>query len=301
VRIVLDRPLDFRRTLGVHRTGAADPTTRLTATELWRATRTPEGPGTLHLERVGDEIHAEAWGPGASWLLDRVPGLLGEHDDDAGFDPAHRVVRDAWRDHRGLRVGRSLVVMAPLIAAIVAQRVTAVEAHHSWRSLCRADAEPAPGPKPPGSGRALVLPPDPARLALRPAWWFHPHGIESQRARTIVAACRQAHRLEGASSLPVAEGRGRLNAVPGVGPWTVAEVSAAAWGDADAVAVGDFHLKHVVVHALTGRPRGTDDEMLDLLAPFAPHRGRTIRLLLAAGARAPKRGPRQRINPIARW
>jgi hypothetical protein len=67
------------------------------------------------------------------------------------------------------------------------------------------------------------------------------------------------------------------------------------------VAVGDFHLKNVVVHALTGRPRGTDDEMLDLLAPFAPQRGRTIRLLVASGASAPARGPRRRINPIARW
>ena len=36
-------------------------------------------------------------------------------------------------------------------------------------------------------------------------------------------------------------------------------VAYVAAGDPDAVAVGDFHLKNIVVHALAGRPRGTDD------------------------------------------
>ena len=42
-------------------------------------------------------------------------------------------------------------------------------------------------------------------------------------------------------------------------------------GDADAVAVGDYHLKNVVAwHLLEGRPRGTDEEMMELLEPFRP-------------------------------
>lgn len=71
-------------------------------------------------------------------------------------------------------------------------------------------------------------------------------------------------------------------------------------GDPDAVAVGDFHLKNVIVHTLTGRPRGSDEEMLELLAPYAGQRGRVVRLLLQAGASAPKFGPRQRVVSISR-
>ena len=69
----------------------------------------------------------------------------------------------------------------------------------------------------------------------------------------------------------------------------------------DALAVGDFHLKNVVTHALTGRARGTDDEMLELLAPYAGQRGRAVRLLLLAGHSAPKFGPRQRVLPMSRY
>ncbi|MGH8913038.1 MAG: DNA-3-methyladenine glycosylase 2 family protein, partial [Acidimicrobiia bacterium] len=62
---------------------------------------------------------------------------------------------------------------------------------------------------------------------------------------------------------------------------------------------GDFHLKHMVVHHLTGRDRGTDDEMLALLEPFRPHRGRVARLIHAMG-HAPKFGPRMPRRDITR-
>src|SRR4029453_406544 len=45
-------------------------------------------------------------------------------------------------------------------------------------------------------------------------------------------------------------------------------------GDPDAVPVGDFHLPHLVAGALAGEPRGTDERMLEPLAPFAGHRRR---------------------------
>ena len=88
----------------------------------------------------------------------------------------------------------------------------------------------------------------------------------------------------------------RLQAIPGVGPWTAAEVAQRALGDADAVSVGDFHLAAAVGWALVGR-RVDDAEMLDLLEPWRPHRYRVIRLLELTGrARAPRRGPRLTIQ-----
>ena len=49
--------------------------------------------------------------------------------------------------------------------------------------------------------------------------------------------------------------------------------------DPDRVAVGDFHLKHMGVHHLTGKDRGTDEEMLELLEPYRPNRRRAVMLL----------------------
>ena len=65
------------------------------------------------------------------------------------------------------------------------------------------------------------------------------------------------------------------------------------------MSVGDFHLKNLVTYALTGEPRGTDEHMLELLEPFAGHRGRVCLLIESSGLTAPRFGPRIRIEPIA--
>ena len=97
----------------------------------------------------------------------------------------------------------------------------------------------------------------------------------------------------------LADAHARLAALPGVGAWTVAEVALRALGDADAVSVGDYHLKNVVAWNLAGKPRGTDDEMLELLEPFRPHRGRALMLIQRGGSTPPKYGPRLTIQK--RW
>jgi 3-methyladenine DNA glycosylase/8-oxoguanine DNA glycosylase len=86
--------------------------------------------------------------------------------------------------------------------------------------------------------------------------------------------------------------------MPGIGPWTAAEVVRLALGDPDAVSVGDFHLPNLVSWLLAGEPRGTDERMLELLAPYAGHRGRVQLLLEASGAHAPRYGPRMELDQI---
>jgi 3-methyladenine DNA glycosylase/8-oxoguanine DNA glycosylase len=130
-------------------------------------------------------------------------------------------------------------------------------------------------------------------------WVFHRAGVERHRAAVLATACCYAHRLDGIAHDQPALVQRRLAALPGIGPWTVAEVSRVALGDADAVSVGDYHLKHMVAWALAGRPRGTDDEMLELLEPYRGHRGRVTRLLEAGGQLAPRFGPKLSIQPIA--
>jgi hypothetical protein len=56
--------------------------------------------------------------------------------------------------------------------------------------------------------------------------------------------------------------------------------------------VADAHLSHVVAWNLAREPRGTDERMLELLAPWAGNRARVIRLLEIDGAPYPRYGPR---------
>ena len=91
----------------------------------------------------------------------------------------------------------------------------------------------------------------------------------------------------------------RLRSVPGIGPWTAAEVALRVLGDPDAVSVGDFHLPNVVAFALAGEPRGDDRRMLELLEPWRGQRARVVRLIESSGLRPPAFGPRYAPRSIA--
>lgn len=291
--LTLDSPLDLVLTLRPLRHGGGDPTIRLARRHACRATVTPEGAATLLVTVRPPAIDLEAWGPGAQWVLDHAPALLGLDDDPASFRPEDVIVRRLHRHLPGLRVGRSHAVVETIVPAILEQKVTSDEAHRSYRKLVWAHGEPAPGP------HSLRLPPSPRLLASLPYHAFHRFGIERRRADTIRRACSYAHRLEEAVSLPPDAARCRLLALPGVGPWTAAVVAVAAFGDPDAVIVGDLHLPHLVGWTLAGEPGADDARMLELLAPYAGNRARVVRLVVAAGDRPPARYPRRRLRSIA--
>jgi 3-methyladenine DNA glycosylase/8-oxoguanine DNA glycosylase len=77
--------------------------------------------------------------------------------------------------------------------------------------------------------------------------------------------------------------------------WTAAETTQRSHGDPDPPSVGDYHLPAIVGWALIGAPVD-DDGMLELLAPYAGHRQRVMRLILASGVRKPARGPRMTVQ-----
>ena len=285
-------PIDLAGTLAPLCRGNGDPTMRVGVGEVWRTIRTPDGPAAMYLRSFGYDVRAEAWGPGADVALRSASDLIGTNDDDEGFEPKHDAIADLWRRHRGVRITRSGGVMHVLIPTILEQKVTGIEARRAYRSMVLATSEPAPGPS------GLFLPPDPAVLANTPYFTFHPWGVEQRRAETVRAACAQATGLEAASDLPLEQAKERLSLIPGVGPWTVAEVSRLALGDPDAVSVGDFHLANNVCWALAGEARGTDERMLELLEPYRGQRGRVQVLIEAGGITAPKFGPRVRPGAI---
>lgn len=285
-------PVDVRRTLSPHRRGSRDPTYAVTRDgAIWRTCRTPDGPGTLRLRAVAADgmVLARAWGPGADWLLDGLPALLGADDDATGFVPLHPPLREAARRHPGLRIGRTGRLFEALVPAVLEQKVLGAEAWRAWRYLVRRFGDPAPGPVPDGMRYGLSVIPSARTWTQIPSWEWHRSGAEAIRARTIITAARVASRLEGDDTAEVDR---RLRSLPGIGVWTSAEVRQRALGDPDAVSVGDYHLPGVVGWALAGR-KVDDAGMLELLAPYAGQRYRATRLLELAGPGGPpRRGPR---------
>jgi 3-methyladenine DNA glycosylase/8-oxoguanine DNA glycosylase len=314
-------PLSLRLTLLVHRRGPGDPTFRIDDRgAIWRTSLTPAGPGTLRLVRImpragagaaaaaealaadalatdalatkaGLCLRATAWGAGAAWLLDTMPDLLGARDDPDAFQLVHPRLHDLVRQLSGLRISRTARVLEALVPAVLEQKVVSIEAQRAWRLLLTWHGSPAPGPTPAG----MRVVPSAATWQAIPSWDWHRAGVEAVRARTIVNAARVAGRLEAICSMPAADADRQLRSLPGIGPWTSAEVRQRACGDADAVSVGDYHIPSLVGWTLAGKV--TDDAgMLELLAPYAGQRYRATRLIELGATGPPRRGPRMSVR-----
>lgn len=298
-RVVLPGPILLGPTMRRFSLFLSDPTIRARGSQVWCAFRTAQGPATVRYVQIGERtIDVSAWGPARERAIELAPAHLGADDRPEDFVPTDPRIASLHERFRGLRFGRSGRVLESLVPAILAQKVSGKGATRSWHELLFRCGEPAP----PSSATApkLWLMPAPERLRDLHYYELHPIGVERRRAEVIRAAANAADRLERAA----AEGRDalwrRLSSIRGVGPWTAAIVVGAALGDADAVQLGDYHIPSAVVHAMTGMPRGDDEQMLELLEPFRPHRARVI-ALLAAGAPAPPRfGPRKPVRDIRR-
>ena len=280
--------------------------------EVWRAQRTPEGTASLRLRvHQADDgtslVRAAAWGEGAEWSIQRVPSLLGDHDDwsalDARLDEladrgdaAAAALRRVRRRHRGLRLTSTGLVLEAAIAAVLEQKVTGLEARRAWRTLVLRHGERAPGAAPEG----LTVMPDAVGWRSIPDHDWHRAGVGPQRMATIrrVAAAASAldRRLSSDRGGVVPEGaEAALRSIPGVGVWTAAEVLQRSHGAADAVSIGDAHLPHQIGTWFTG-DRLDDNGMLEVLAPYAGERQRVVRLITSEGVEVQRFGARATIE-----
>ncbi|MFY9650880.1 MAG: DNA-3-methyladenine glycosylase 2 family protein [Trebonia sp.] len=300
--------VDVRVTLSVQGRGRSDPTFRIDeAGAVWRTSLTPDGPATIRVTApfpaasapAGPLVLAQAWGPGADWLLDALPGALGLHDDISGFEPSgHPVLHQVARRHPGLRLGRSGRLMEALVPAVLEQKVLTIEAHRAWRILLAKFGGQPPGPAP----RGMRVFPDPKTWRRIPSWDWHRAGVEGVRAQTIIRACTVADSLERLLAKTHEEADRLLRTIPGIGPWTSAETRQRAAGDPDAVSVGDAHLPDMVGWALAGRSATNDEEMLELLGPYAGHRHRVTRLVKLSGLGGPpRRAPKLPVRDYRRF
>ncbi|OBK53237.1 DNA-3-methyladenine glycosylase [Mycobacterium sp. 1081908.1] len=286
----------FGHTLAPLRRGPRDPCFRLPGDgTIWRTSLLSSGPVTARISRAAaNAAHCVAWGAGAPEFLEMLPAMLGADDDASDFEPRDPIVAAAHQRVPHLRLGRTGRVLEALIPAIIEQRVPGADAFRSWRVLVSKHGTPAPGPAPDG----MRVPPSAEAWRHIPSWEFHRANVDPGRAQTVVGCARRAASLERLVSQPAEQVRGALTSLPGVGEWTAAETAQRAFGDADAVSVGDYHIPKMIGWTLLGRP--VDDAgMLELLEPMRPHRHRVVRLLEASGlAYEPRRGPRLPVQQI---
>ena len=292
-------PIDVRATVGSLRRGRRDPTLHIDPVgAVWWATTTPHGAGTLRLSVTSGTSHvvrAAAWGPGAEWLVDGVPTLLGSGDRSwHEFHPTHAPLREAWRRAPGWRVPRTRRPFDACVASVIEQKVTGIEARSAWRRLVTRFGEPAPGPISGERPAHLVVPPAPAVWRDLPDWEYRRAGVTPQRVRTIRVVAAAASAIERTAEHDGPTADAVLRALPGVGVWTSAEVRHRAHGDPDAVSFGDFHVAKDVCWWLTG-DTGDDARMASVLHEYVGHRYRVQRLMELTGAHAPRRGPRMSI------
>lgn len=287
----------FGHTLAPLRRGPRDPCFYAPGDgTIWRTSLLPTGPVTARITRAApNAAHCVAWGGGAPEFIELLPAMLGLDDDASDFVPRDPTVAAAHRRVPHLRLGRTGRVLEALIPAIIEQRVPGADAFRSWRVLVSKYGSPAPGPAP----DRMRVPPPAEVWRYIPSWEFHRANVDPRRAQTVVACARRAASLERLVSWPTTRAREALMSLPGVGEWTAAETAQRAFGDADALSVGDYHVPKMIGWTLVGRPVD-DTGMLELLEPMRPHRYRVVRLLEASGlAYEPRRGARLPVQHIS--
>jgi 3-methyladenine DNA glycosylase/8-oxoguanine DNA glycosylase len=290
--VVFDGPASAAMTLSPLRRGPGDPCYQVVDGVIWKTTSMASGPVTARIDKSASNIvECEAWGSGATEFVEKLPAWLGAEDDRAGFAPTEPTILAASRRAPHLRLGRTDRVMEALIPAVLEQRVSGKDAFRAWRLLVTKYGAPAPGPAP----ERMRVPPTAEVWRRIPSWEFHLANVDPGRARTLVGCAQRADSVERLTARPRERARAALTSLPGIGEWTAAEVAQRAWGDPDAISVGDYHLANMVGCTLLGH-RIDDPEMIELLEPLRPHRQRAVRLLEVSGlARNPRFGARQAI------
>lgn len=205
--VTVDGPASPSMTLSPQRRGPGDPCYQLVDGAIWKTSLLPSGPVTARIATSArTTVECEAWGDGAAEFLERLPALLGVHDDATGFAPEEPTIAAAHRRVPHLRLGRTGQVLEALVPAVLEQRVAGKDAFRAWRLLVTKYGAPAPGPAP----ERMRVPP-PAEVWRRiPSWEFHLANVDPGRARTLVGCAQRADALERLSARPPEDARTAL-------------------------------------------------------------------------------------------
>ena len=291
-------------TLGVQGRGRGDPTYRLgDGGAIWRTSLTPDGPGTIRVlppagwvvspddGSASTRVRAQAWGPGAGWLLDALPAALGRDDDSSGFDAScHPLIWDSARRHPGLRLGAVRPADGGAGARpILEQKVvdpggTPGVADPAGQVRDRAARARAAGHAGlPAAGGVAAHP----VLGVAPGRGGGGPGGDDHQGRDASPAS-----LERLLEVGHEEADRKLRTIPGIGDMDLGRGQAAG-GGRPGRGLGR-RLPPARTSSAGPSRAGTgqrDEEMLALLEPFKGHRHRATRLIGLSGGARPARPP----------
>lgn len=273
--------LDVERTFGYLCMGKQDPTCTRGPQRFTKTFALDEHVVVRHAityEAGVAHVEVEGGGTAEPWRA-ALADAQGDGHDTFAPRREHIPLRYMVRELPGLRFVRVPWLFDFACGIVLQQRVTYGEALGEYRAIAERF-----GPHDATLGRAF---PSAHRLARLVPAELTALGIDARRASTLVRLARE-HALHAIFDEPdramLAQ---RLRAIPGIGPWTIGMVFAYGAGDPDAVPLDDLHLPHTIVECMAGERRGTDERMLELLAPYATQRARVVRLILAAKFSAP--------------
>jgi 3-methyladenine DNA glycosylase/8-oxoguanine DNA glycosylase len=272
-------PFDLQATFEMQLLGRFDPTGSRGVRSLRK----------MHLDANGNIVVWRFSGTPTALVIEvqgddgRLLGIMTRQfplaDGAESFAPEHPLLRRLSSGYRGLRLMRVPWTFDVAAATVLQQRVRWQTAYRDFRRVALRWGTRT---------EAGVTFPTSSQLAAVPVARLEAIGIDPQRARALhllaLADARHAFLHPEADPDVVTS---RLLSIRGIGPWTAGRVAGLAFGNADAVPVGDLHIPSLVTSALAGEPTGSDERMLELLASYPGQRFRVIRLLLWAARRAP--------------
>ena len=276
---VVVRPFDIDLSFGVQRFGAFDPTVQRERGLLRKAFDTADGPCVVEVRAEEDGVTLGAEGARANEAVADFASALAQDDGHAAFAPESPLLARLHRASRGMRLVRVPWRFDLAAVAVLQQRVTTREAMQQWGRITRKY-----GPR---VGEELRAFPSAERVARMASWQLQELGVDPKRARTMVVLARELVRRGTLAETDLALVRKRLAAVRGVGPWTTDMIMGFAYGDPDALPLGDLHLPHLITWALAREAPGSDARMVELLEPYRGHRFRVVRLLWVGGVKSP--------------
>jgi 3-methyladenine DNA glycosylase/8-oxoguanine DNA glycosylase len=211
----------------------------------------------------------------AEWGVERMRRALGVDLDLRAFHERFRfdpLIGEAVRRNPGLRVSGRAEPFEALAWAVCEQliefeRACEIERRIVWR-LGRRCRECGLLDSPPAS---VVAAQSPALLES--------FGLSPARAISLMRVAREvaSGRVDLLSDDARVQERGwaRLRAIRGIGTWTVAMLALTGQGRLDQLPAGDLGLLKVVGRLTTGDPRAraTEDEVMELFAPYGPWAG----------------------------
>jgi 3-methyladenine DNA glycosylase/8-oxoguanine DNA glycosylase len=232
-------------------------------------------------------------GGAAEEAIARMRFALGVDDDLRPFHERFRwdpLLGRALRANPRLRVRRRPDPFEALAWAICEQLIEVERAVAILRRLVR-----RLGRRCPRTG--LLDAPTAERLAASSPAYLQSLDLSAGRA----LALRRVAREVAAGRIDLRDpdherGWRRLRAIPGIGSWTIEMLALHGQGRLDKVPAGDLGYLKLVGRMRTGNPyaRATEEDVRELLAPYAPWSGLAGAYLLSAAARGGAAGLRAR-------